>query len=1370
MKLGKKALSAAITLGLVLGCYGNAWAIAMPILYGASPENDNYTISQDVVERDSSHGVVLNTPAKAITTGANFTVKGGPWMDVYGGYADSSPVSSNSVTINGGTISPFGSLKGAVYGGYAGNSTVSSNSVTINGGTIDGSSEGAVFGGYAVGGDVSSNSVTINGGSIGNAVYGGYTYAQTSGSTATATSGNANSNTVTISGGTINKNLYGGYTYAESQNGATAISGDANYNTVTMRGGSVVGSVYGGYTNAWSVGGDDASSGYANNNTVNISDGTVSEMVYGGFSYSAVNDNTVNISGGTINDKVYGGLSEPGEASGNTVNIYGGTINGEVYGGVAFNCTSNIISLGGYIDNGVISANQGIAAIGGDVYGGRKSLPFGSNSGNTLNVLSVGNNVYGVGASSFQNMNFYIPTNATTASDPMLTSTNDVDLTGVTEFNVVTTGTAESNVGYKVGETITLLSSTAGITIPSDGLTWKIDGVARQSKLFDSTVTNISNVQVKAGYDTSDAKAVTFKTLEYQLKADSYVSGNASLDGKLNLNNKTINMQEAEGTTAAYNTLTVKSLTGTGNLTIDANLANQKNDKLSVTGEGSDAVLNLSSIIVRSDGLTEGDNANALTYVTGSNINGITYTVGGSANEIKSATTDYIYTFTKGSDGKLNVAKESKGIKVGDFIRGQGSYLDVGSLTIDKDTAVKEAIGTTNTDASATSRTRELNLAVNAGKKLTKDSSVATTIDGITVAEGYTLNLTGQINGENKAEMSGFGTALTNNGTLNVKDMVLKDNNTDIENNAILNLSGINTVDNITGTGITNLTGGVTTVKKSLAQPAINISGSDTQLKLETCNAIELSDTSVEFDINAGNTNSMITSQKAVGGNATINTVITSNPDTSITLINSAEDSDWSNLNWQINGVSGKEKVEAKEITGITNVALAYGYDTSDAKNLVFKTEGYRLTDSSDVTNSVALDKSLNTKGKDITFHIANTVVSGDTMLNVAGSASLTGSAVKTIVETGSQLRPNDKINLIATTEGISGYDKTKAVPGKIVESEFKAYEMDIDVAGNKLVAKIIGDDTKEEKEARKSPVETQAVGINMLTAGGDMMSNEAMTSAASAVQADLNAGVVNVLTPFAVMGGASTRVNSGSHADVKSWNLNVGFSKEVKNNHGKLLFGPVVEYGRGSYDSYLDNGMKGEGNSTFIGVGVIAKQTNNNNVYYEGSIRGGRVNNDYKAVASGHSYDVKSAYYAAHAGLGKVFELKNKDSVDVYGKLFYTHMNGADTTLAGNSLELKAVDSLRSKLGARYNHKVNAKNTIYTGLAWQYEFKGDAEAVYDGKDTPTPSVKGHTGILELGWKVQPGAKDNFEVDLGVNGYTGVQYGVGANLKLNWKF
>ena len=75
----------------------------------------------------------------------------------------------------------------------------------------------------------------------------------------------------------------------------------------------------------------------------------------------------------------------------------------------------------------------------------------------------------------------------------------------------------------------------------------------------------------------------------------------------------------------------------------------------------------------------------------------------------------------------------------------------------------------------------------------------------------------------------------------------------------------------------------------------------------------------------------------------------------------------------------------------------------------------------------------------------------------------------------------------------------------------------------------------------------------------------------------------------------------------------------------------------------------------------------------------------------------------------------------------------------------------------------------LYAGLAWDYEFDSDARATYRGLATPSPSMKGSSGMLELGWQVKPG-RSPMVIDLGVTGWAGKQRGITANLQANWTF
>ena len=302
----------------------------------------------------------------------------------------------------------------------------------------------------------------------------------------------------------------------------------------------------------------------------------------------------------------------------------------------------------------------------------------------------------------------------------------------------------------------------------------------------------------------------------------------------------------------------------------------------------------------------------------------------------------------------------------------------------------------------------------------------------------------------------------------------------------------------------------------------------------------------------------------------------------------------------------------------------------------------------------------------------------------------------------------------------------------------------------------------------------------SLLNGGTDLLTGQGFEQAdvAASQGNNANGGAVagGSFAPFAAIGGGSMKIKSGSHVDNKAFGISLGFAKKFENRQGTLLFGPLFEYGRGNYDSYLDSGVHGWGKSSYFGGGIFAKQKNHDGLYYEGSLRAGRMKADYSgnlAAGVNANYDTSSTYFAAHLGIGKVFAVKNGDNVDAYLKYFFSHTGGDDVTVHGNlndeRYHFDSVNSSRLRLGFRYNHPLNDKSKLYAGLAWQYEFDGQARATYNGLSTPSPSLKGSSGMAELGWQVKPGNAP-LTLDLGITGWAGKQQGVTASLKANWEF
>ena len=472
---------------------------------------------------------------------------------------------------------------------------------------------------------------------------------------------------------------------------------------------------------------------------------------------------------------------------------------------------------------------------------------------------------------------------------------------------------------------------------------------------------------------------------------------------------------------------------------------------------------------------------------------------------------------------------------------------------------------------------------------------------------------------------------------------------------------------------------------------------------------------------------------------------------------------------------------------------------------------GYDKLNKANITNNTleVVGKDNEAKGiqnfDKLNFFITKDLIANDTMLKVTGTALINNAEIKAGVELGTKLKKNDTINLIDAGALKAENITTGTLTDGLINID-KGIKVAIGPDGNKLVGVINGTTPPggggttppggggttppggggttppggggttpgagslyADADA-KSPVETQSAALTMLNLGHDLLTTAGYENAALAVDGE-EEGSVN---PFITMSANNQKLDTGSHVDLKAWNMNLGFAKKINNNSGKLLIAPVIEYGRGSYDSYLDNGTHGDGDAHFWGAGLMAKQLNDDGLYYEGSLRAGRMSTDYQsAVAGGIKYDSDATYYAAHLGMGKVVQLNDKDTIDYYGKLFYTRQQCDKVTVGtGATYDFDATTSLRTRLGARYTHQLSEKNAFYAGLAWQHEFDGESNAIVattlGSASAPAPSMKGDTGIMELGWRVNN--SDKFELGLGVNGSVGKQKGVGFNLSLNFSF
>ena len=712
------------------------------------------------------------------------------------------------------------------------------------------------------------------------------------------------------------------------------------------------------------------------------------------------------------------------------------------------------------------------------------------------------------------------------------------------------------------------------------------------------------------------------------------------------------------------------------------------------------------------------------------------------------------------------------------------------------------------TPAVGTSNTKSLTIT---GTSDWSNWSIIGGYPGTQNADGYSLTLNDFTNtGEDINQFIGaWGKSATNNTiTLNNLNVILYNGivgaqayNGSVENNQVIIAGGTITTGYIIG-GDMNTTSLVNAVNNSITISDATVTASQNIICGNTFNGNATGNT---ITITSGtiSANNIVGGWASNGGDATGNSVIIKGGTVTGAVIGARTDGTSNYGNAKDNTVT----ISGGTINGTVSggMAMGTGNATDNTVNILAAITLQGITGGS-VMSGTSSNNTINFAAKDITitdniygaqnlnFYLPSDIASGDTMVTINGGATdftTTPVTIGAAAQTGVNLNQGDKVTLISNAAGFTGTAATTTLttaPKATSLTVDTSYKFAITQEDTAITATVADKTETSNTDRAKSLVETRAAGTTFVNAGADMLASQGFAQAANAVAIEAaenvskeaaGAPAANAFTPFAAFGGSSFRAQTGSYVDTKGFGLNVGFAREIANPQGKLLFGPIVEYGGGSYDSYLEEaaGTHGEGGSHYFGVGIMARQVNHDGLYYEGSLRGGRVTSDYKSnmdTLGKVNYDSASNYWAFHLGVGKTYNLSNNNILDGYLKYFYSHQAGDTTTIhienaADERGSFDAVDSHRLRIGARLTHKVNERNSFYGGLAYQYEFGGEARAHFtSGGNVPSPSVKGSSGMLELGWQVKPGGP--VTLDLGMTGWAGKQRGGSIQLGANWTF
>ena len=212
-----------------------------------------------------------------------------------------------------------------------------------------------------------------------------------------------------------------------------------------------------------------------------------------------------------------------------------------------------------------------------------------------------------------------------------------------------------------------------------------------------------------------------------------------------------------------------------------------------------------------------------------------------------------------------------------------------------------------------------------------------------------------------------------------------------------------------------------------------------------------------------------------------------------------------------------------------------------------------------------------------------------------------------------------------------------------------------------------------------------------------------------------------------------------------------------------------------GAYSTSFNNEFfRGDGSMVYNGGGIAARYENKNGVYTEGSIRAGMLKNELdnamRNVNGSYGYETESAYYGAHIGVGKIISLNESSDLDIYGKFFHTYTEGDSVTIAGDKFDFDSITSDRLRVGARITSNKENKFSTYYGLAYEYEFNGDADMTAQGLRADTQSLQGSSVMAEVGFNYQPTSDSPWSFDLNMRGYAGERQGSSFNVQATYTF
>ena len=442
----------------------------------------------------------------------------------------------------------------------------------------------------------------------------------------------------------------------------------------------------------------------------------------------------------------------------------------------------------------------------------------------------------------------------------------------------------------------------------------------------------------------------------------------------------------------------------------------------------------------------------------------------------------------------------------------------------------------------------------------------------------------------------------------------------------------------------------------------------------------------------------------------------------------------------------------------------------TNAQNMTLK--GYNSDSNADGNAASNHNNTLNITGNGNTFNSIedfDTINFKDVVLNstdvlTLNSANLTDTTlnVENLAD-GKTFKAGDTVTLIAgNIEGTPTLTHDKVTAGL---SQDLSVEEITNNSSVKLAVKDVSLNDQIDLVA-----ENRAVAAAFVNQGTDLISDSLDT-----ISRDDNYGVKT----FAAVHGNRSKYDVNSDIKINGWSVIAGVGNAGKFDNGsEFSWGVFYENGSGNYrtfNEFNNEFFRGDGILVYNGGGIAARYTNKNGVYTEGSLRAGMLKSDMdNALRDGagnfYGYESESAYYGAHIGIGKIISLSESSDLDVYGKFFHTYTEGDSFKVANDEFEFDSINSDRLRIGARITSNKENKFSTYYGLAYEYEFNGDADMTAQGLRADTQSLQGSSVMAEVGFNYQPTPDSPWSFDLNMRGYTGERQGGSFNVQATYTF